>query len=141
MNATTIIDMCRRPVRARIYLLLAGPAIGGCSDFDTQRVTGVESISAARKAAPDLDAELPGYLARPGFTGSVASPLESRLGRRIDRQLADLGRLRGPATATPTADTAQAAQWKRDSHVRTPMTERPSFTWGRLRWCTRIQLS
>jgi cytochrome c peroxidase len=93
MNATTIIDTCRRPVRACIYLLLAGLAIGGCSGFDTERVTGVESISGARTAAPDLDAELRGYLARLGFTGRVASTLESRMGRRIDHQLADIGRL------------------------------------------------
>jgi cytochrome c peroxidase len=93
MNATTIIDRCRRSVRARVYLLLPGLAIGGCSDIDTERVTGVQSISAARTAAGDLDTALSGYLASLGFTGRIASTLESRLGRRIDRQLADLGRL------------------------------------------------
>jgi cytochrome c peroxidase len=36
---------------------------------------------------------LRGYLASHGFTGRVASTLETRLGRRIDRQLADVGRL------------------------------------------------
>jgi cytochrome c peroxidase len=80
-------------IRRRILLSLAALAIGGCSDFDTERVAGVESISAARTATPDLDAELRGYLASHGFTGRIASRLESRLGRRIDHQLADIGRL------------------------------------------------
>ena len=41
----------------------------------------------------DLDDALRRYLARHGFTGRVASTLEQRLGRRIDHQLADVGRL------------------------------------------------
>ena len=40
-----------------------------------------------------LDQRLEAALARQGFTGSVASTLEQRIGRRIDNQLADLGRL------------------------------------------------
>jgi cytochrome c peroxidase len=40
-----------------------------------------------------LDAALREYLAEHRFTGRVASTLEARLGRRLDRQLADLGRL------------------------------------------------
>ena len=85
--------MNQTSIRRRFLLSLAALTIGGCSDFDTERVTGVESISAARTAAPDLDAELRGYLANLGFTGRIASRLESRLGRRIDHQLADIGRL------------------------------------------------
>ncbi len=40
-----------------------------------------------------LDDELQIVLARHGFTGRIESTLEQRLGRRIDRQLADTGRL------------------------------------------------
>ena len=40
-----------------------------------------------------LDARLAAVLEREGFTGRVESTLERRLGRPIDRQLADLGRL------------------------------------------------
>jgi cytochrome c peroxidase len=80
-------------VRARVFLLLAGLALGGCSDLDSERVTGVAPIAAARNPASDVDAALRSYLASLGFTGRIASTLESRLGRRIDRQLADIGRL------------------------------------------------
>jgi cytochrome c peroxidase len=67
--------------------------MAGCSDFATDRVTGVESISAAGAPAGHVDAELRGLLAGHGFTGRIASTLESRLGRPIDRQLANVGRL------------------------------------------------
>jgi cytochrome c peroxidase len=65
--------------------------VGGCSDFDATRATGPDA-PAASIVSDDLDAELRAYLARHEFTGRVASTLEARLGRRIDRQLADLGR-------------------------------------------------
>jgi cytochrome c peroxidase len=48
-------------------------------------------ISAAGGAA--VDDALEAALARHGFTGRIESTLETRLGRRVDRQLADLGRL------------------------------------------------
>jgi cytochrome c peroxidase len=40
-----------------------------------------------------LDQQLEAVLRAAGFTGRVESTLESRLGRRVDHQLADLGRL------------------------------------------------
>jgi cytochrome c peroxidase len=43
--------------------------------------------------ASQLDVELRPVLQRAGFTGMVSSTLEKRLGRPIDRRLADLGRL------------------------------------------------
>jgi len=46
----------------------------------------------ASVASDDLDAALRAYLTSHGFTGHIASTLETRLGRRIDRQLADIGR-------------------------------------------------
>ena len=42
--------------------------------------------------AAGADAALRGYLAGHGFTGRIAETLEARLGRHIDRQLADIGR-------------------------------------------------
>lgn len=44
-------------------------------------------------AARDIDAELAAVLRQAGFTGTVESTLEARLGRPIDPRLADLGRL------------------------------------------------
>ena len=46
----------------------------------------------ARAAAQDLDAQLSAVLRNAGFTGTVGSSIESRLGRPIDPKLADLGR-------------------------------------------------
>jgi cytochrome c peroxidase len=40
-----------------------------------------------------LDEQLAGELARHGFTGRIESTLEPRLGRKLDNQLVDLGRL------------------------------------------------
>lgn len=40
-----------------------------------------------------IDQELTAALAQAGFTGRIETTLEERLGRRVDRQLADLGRL------------------------------------------------
>ncbi|MFN8179223.1 MAG: cytochrome c peroxidase [bacterium] len=57
------------------------------------------SLLAATAAAGDtivmtsLDRELVAALQRAGFTGTIESTLESRLGRPLDNQLADLGRL------------------------------------------------
>src|SRR5215475_4038239 len=42
---------------------------------------------------PDLDAELLGVLQAAGFTGTIESTLETRLGRQLNRPLARLGRL------------------------------------------------
>lgn len=45
------------------------------------------------EAAPHVDSELTAVLRRAGFTGTVESTLERRLGRPLDRGLANLGRL------------------------------------------------
>jgi cytochrome c peroxidase len=52
---------------------------------------GVASAGAAREDS-DLDRQLSEVLRNLGFTGSVESTLEARLGRRVDRRLADIGR-------------------------------------------------
>jgi cytochrome c peroxidase len=76
---------------AAVLLLLAG-----CGADDPTPVGPVEPdiehpVAAAATGAHD--AELRGYLTAQGYTGRVASTLESRLGRPVDRGLADLGRM------------------------------------------------
>jgi cytochrome c peroxidase len=74
-------------------LLLAAMTLGNCSDFEPAGVTGPVEVSAAAIRDGDLDVALRGYLASLGYTGRIESTLEARLGRRIDHQLADIGRL------------------------------------------------
>src|ERR1700741_1992537 len=71
------------------------PLLGACADSDVSRLTSpanaTRNVVATRPT--DLDAVLRRYLAELGYTGRIASTLEARLGRRIDRQLADVGRM------------------------------------------------
>ena len=55
----------------------------------------VTRVTSARGAASDpaLDGALAAVLAQHGFTGRVGQSLEARLGRKLDNQLADIGRL------------------------------------------------
>jgi cytochrome c peroxidase len=77
-----------------LALMLAGVALGGCTDFESDRLAGpTQESSSASTVTGEIDAALRGYLAELGFTGRIGSTLEARLGRRIDRQLADLGQL------------------------------------------------
>ena len=74
-----------------LTLALASAGLGGCSDIEPART--VAPAATARSAEPSrLDDTLRAYLTSHGFTGHIASTLEARLGRRVDRQLADLGR-------------------------------------------------
>jgi cytochrome c peroxidase len=50
-------------------------------------------LAAGIAAAQDLDSQLAATLSRAGFTGTVGSSIQARLGRSIDPKLADLGRL------------------------------------------------
>src|SRR5262245_52964665 len=81
--------MKRYSTLRRFAALLLASATLGCVDSDPSLVTA----PAASISAGEVDAMLRGQLARNGFTGRIAETLELRLGRRIDRQLADLGRL------------------------------------------------
>src|SRR5215203_2877815 len=74
----------------RFTLALAVAALGGCSDVEPAR--SVAPAAALSVASDDVDVALRAYLTSHGFTGHIASTLETRLGRRIDRQLADVGR-------------------------------------------------
>jgi cytochrome c peroxidase len=83
----TYTTSCRRILTA----VLTSVALGACSDVEPERT--VAPAAAALSVAPDdLDAALKAYLTSQGFTGRIASTLETRLGRRIDHQIADIGR-------------------------------------------------
>lgn len=72
-----------------LALFGGGVALAACSDFEPASTTG----PATAIVADDVDAALRGYLASHGFTGRISQTLEMRLGRQIDRQLADIGRV------------------------------------------------
>ena len=81
----------------RFLVSLAGVAValalGGCAEHEPGLATApVERRPTTARAADDLDAELRAYLTKLGFSGRIGSTLSARLGRRIDHQLADLGR-------------------------------------------------
>ena len=83
-------------MRANAWAVLAVttmlPVLGGCTDHgEPERITAAPAFSAA--ASDGLDAELRAQLANLGFTGRIGATLEVRLGRRIDHQLADVGRM------------------------------------------------
>ena len=81
------------PNTRHIALLALSLALAACSDLEPSRIAAPAAPHAgAARADADIDDELRRYLAEQGFTGRIASTLESRLGRRIDRQLADIGR-------------------------------------------------
>lgn len=63
----------------------------GCSDLDAERSLGPASPARVRVPA-GIDATLHEQLELLGFTGRIASTLENRLGRPVDRELADIGR-------------------------------------------------
>lgn len=75
-----------------VRLSLASVALSACSDLEPSRAVGPAPASAAILSS-DIDATLRDQLERHGFTGRIASTLETRLGRRIDHQLANVGRL------------------------------------------------
>ena len=67
--------------------LAAVLAASACSD------NRVLAPAAHSIVTDDVDAALRAYLAEHGFTGRIAGTLEARLGRRVDQQLANVGRL------------------------------------------------
>jgi cytochrome c peroxidase len=73
-------------------LLLAGVLLLGCEDAGSTRAFEPALRPNATMAPTDVDAILRTYLTASGFTGRVAATLETRLGRRVDARLANLGR-------------------------------------------------
>ena len=86
-------------MRPNTWMVLAGvttilPAIGACGErADVDRITAVPAAAASAASPRGLDAELQAYLSTLGFTGRMASTLEARLGRRVDHQVAEVGRM------------------------------------------------
>lgn len=78
----------------RLLRLSALPVIfatlAACSDVEPMGPTA--PLSEARGNERELDFILRDYLLEHGFTGRIASTLEVRLGRKIDRRLANIGR-------------------------------------------------
>src|SRR6185436_1717947 len=76
------------------YAIRLGAALVGSpiSASALTLATGERQAGAAPKETA-LDEELTGLLAGHAFTGRIAETLETRLGRRVDRRLADLGRM------------------------------------------------
>jgi cytochrome c peroxidase len=74
---------------AAVGLVLA-VALSACSDLDTR---AVDPAAPSAAFSEDEDVALRAVLGRHGFTGRIASTLETRLRRRLDPQLADVGRL------------------------------------------------
>src|SRR3989454_415348 len=70
--------------RCKMMVLLMALVVGGAM-FLTQRISASSSDNVQ-------DDQLSMALSHHGFTGTVGSSIEQRLGRRIDNQLADLGR-------------------------------------------------
>ena len=69
-------------------------ALGACTeDAGPARITSAPTPARSAAAGDGLDAELRAYLTTLGFTGRIASTLEARLGRRIDHQVAEVGRM------------------------------------------------
>ena len=75
-----------------VTLFAASIVLAACSDHEPLP-TAPEDREQAAVVTADLDAALRAYLDSHHFTGRIASTLEQRLGRHIDQQVADLGRL------------------------------------------------
>lgn len=71
-------------------LVIAG--VAGCSDQAPEPLAAPNGSYSAARGTDDLDSDLRRLLATHRFTGRIAETLERRLGRPIDRQLADVGR-------------------------------------------------
>ena len=81
------------PPAARILLVAAFPfVITACTADGGPTEAGVPPASAAA-VSPERARQLREVLQAHGFTGRIASTLEARLGRPVDRRLADLGRM------------------------------------------------
>ena len=70
----------------RFFLAVTGIVLTGIAGLLGQPLHADHNVAT-------LDEQLDAVLAQHGFTGAIESTLETRLGRRIDRQLAETGRL------------------------------------------------
>jgi cytochrome c peroxidase len=77
------------PFRHLATVCITSLTLSACTDSDPAQIVAPTSSV----VHSGLDHELRGLLSALGFTGRIGSTLEARLGRRIDRRLADIGRL------------------------------------------------
>jgi cytochrome c peroxidase len=77
--------------RLKLIILLLSLIASGAMMFASSK--GVKAQDEALCKDDELTRELTAKLQELGFTGRIEDTLEDRLGRRIDRKLADLGRL------------------------------------------------
>jgi cytochrome c peroxidase len=72
-----------------LTILVSAAAVTACTETTAPEI----AAPSASVGQDELDVALRRYLGQHGFTGRIASSLEARLGRRIDHQLADVGRM------------------------------------------------
>ena len=79
----------------RITMRLAAGALflAACSDSSDPLSPSLKLDQPGHQAVNDLDAVLNAYLTEHGFTGRIGSTLETRLGRKVNQQLAEVGRM------------------------------------------------
>lgn len=83
-----------RPSRSYGHLMVAlAILVAACGEADPTRPSDPMLDYANRTAAAEADVALQAYLDQHGFTGRIGSTLETRLGRRLDPELANVGRL------------------------------------------------
>ena len=80
-------------VSAPLGLWFAVANASGIAGAGPEDVSGEVDHGAPSNESSSLDRQLARVLYRFGFTGTVEGTLEQRLGRRVNRKLADLGRL------------------------------------------------
>jgi cytochrome c peroxidase len=78
--------------RRTLIASLGSVALGACTDLAPDPTVEVVTSATSSFHSDDVDRDLRRSLSKHGFTGRTAETLERRLGRRIDNQLADLGR-------------------------------------------------
>jgi cytochrome c peroxidase len=89
MSMTFALSHCKRPLRpllgVTLALLLSAASL-------SLRAENAMSQASRNDRPGELDAQLDIALRKAGFTGRIESTLEARLGRPVDKRLADLGR-------------------------------------------------
>ena len=78
---------------AAVAMRLAAALVDTSTSASALTLATGERQAGAAQSDTALDEELTGLLASHAFTGRIAETLETRLRRRVDRRLADLGRM------------------------------------------------
>jgi cytochrome c peroxidase len=78
---------------AVVAMWLDAALLGSSTSASAHTLATGERQAGTARTDTALDEELSGLLASHAFTGRIAETLETRLGRRVDRRLANLGRM------------------------------------------------